>query len=126
MNRPALGSFPSATWAETVQNGLLKVAPKGTPHLFTQMCGSCANEGALKAAFMAYRARERKAANNEDFTPEEVSLPPSSHLQFHAYTLFADDFMHEESGARHARSGRLVIHVRFPRPSLRLPFPDAQ
>ena len=37
MNRPALGSFPSAEWAETIHSGLLSVAPKGTPHLFTQV-----------------------------------------------------------------------------------------
>ncbi|GAA5932625.1 hypothetical protein JCM1841_000315 [Sporobolomyces salmonicolor] len=73
MNRPALGSFPNAAWAETVHKGLLSVAPKGTPHLFTQMCGSCANEGALKAAFMAYRARERGEAKVDGFTQEEMS-----------------------------------------------------
>lgn len=39
------------------------------------MCGSCANEGALKAAFMAYRARERGESGTQDFTPEEVRLP---------------------------------------------------
>lgn len=38
------------------------------------MCGSCANEGALKAAFMAYRARERgQAGQMQDFTPDEVN-----------------------------------------------------
>lgn len=44
------------------------------------MDGSGANEGALKAAFMAYRARERKEAGVEDFTAEEVRpvFPPSS------------------------------------------------
>ncbi|BGP46713.1 4-aminobutyrate transaminase [Rhodotorula kratochvilovae] len=73
MNRPALGSFPSADWAETIKKGLLSVAPKGVPHLFTQMDGSGANEGALKAAFMAYRARERREAGVEDFTSEEMS-----------------------------------------------------
>ncbi|KWU44212.1 GATA_USTMA 4-AMINOBUTYRATE aminotransferase (GABA-AT) [Rhodotorula sp. JG-1b] len=73
MNRPALGSFPSAEWAETIHSGLLSVAPKGTPHLFTQMCGSCANEGALKAAFMSYRARERGESGTQEFTPEELS-----------------------------------------------------
>lgn len=36
------------------------------------MCGSCANEGALKAAFMAYRARERGLEKVEGFTPEEM------------------------------------------------------
>jgi 4-aminobutyrate aminotransferase/(S)-3-amino-2-methylpropionate transaminase len=91
MNRPALGSFPSNEWSETIHKGLLSVAPKGTPHLFTQvrkrssiqtlllaevhlvqMCGSCANEGALKAAFMAYRARQRGEQGIKDFTSEEV------------------------------------------------------
>ena len=36
------------------------------------MCGSCANEGALKAAFMSYRARERGESGTQEFTPEEV------------------------------------------------------
>lgn len=73
MNRPALGSFPNAEWSKTIHDGLLSVAPKGTPHLFTQMCGSCANEGALKAAFMAYRARERGEAKQDGFSADEVS-----------------------------------------------------
>ncbi|GAA5881525.1 hypothetical protein JCM16303_005692 [Sporobolomyces ruberrimus] len=73
MNRPALGSFPNAEWSRTINEGLLSVAPKGTPHLFTQMCGSCANEGALKAAFMAYRARERGEASQEGFSADELS-----------------------------------------------------
>ncbi|GJN87403.1 hypothetical protein Rhopal_000352-T1 [Rhodotorula paludigena] len=73
MNRPAIGSFPGSDWAETIKAGLLSVAPKGTPHLFTQMDGSGANEGALKAAFMAYRARERKEAGIEDFTKDEMA-----------------------------------------------------
>lgn len=38
------------------------------------MCGSCANEGALKAAFMAYRARERGEASQEGFSADEVKL----------------------------------------------------
>ena len=80
MNRPALGSFPGADWAETIQKGLLTVAPKGVPHLFTQMDGSGANEGALKAAFMAYRARERKEAGIDDFSAEEASLSLSLSL----------------------------------------------
>ncbi|GAA5903431.1 4-aminobutyrate transaminase [Sporobolomyces salmoneus] len=73
MNRPALGSFPNAEWSKTIHEGLLSVAPKGTPHLFTQMCGSCANEGALKAAFMAYRARQRGETQQEGFSAEEMS-----------------------------------------------------
>ncbi|SCV71232.1 BQ2448_2820 [Microbotryum intermedium] len=71
MNRPALGSFPPKEWAQAINSGLLSVAPSGTPHLFTQMCGSCANEGALKAAFMAYRARQR--GEEQAFSAEEMS-----------------------------------------------------
>lgn len=72
MNRPALGSFPPAKWAEWIETGLLAddVRPKGLDHLFTAMCGSCANETAFKAVFMAYRARER--GEGVSFTPEEL------------------------------------------------------
>ena len=40
------------------------------------MCGSCANENALKTAFMAYRARER---NGSDPTAEELESWYGSH-----------------------------------------------
>ncbi|MCO5549510.1 hypothetical protein L7F22_002982 [Adiantum nelumboides] len=72
MNRPALGSFPPAKWAEWIETGLLAedVRPKGLNQLFTAMCGSCANETAFKAVFMAYRARER--GEGTSFTPEEL------------------------------------------------------
>ncbi|PLW14184.1 hypothetical protein PCANC_00170 [Puccinia coronata f. sp. avenae] len=71
MNRPALGSFPPDNWDQIVSSGLLKVAPKGLNQLFTMMCGSCANEGALKAAFFAYRQRERGGGLSQ-FSAEEL------------------------------------------------------
>ena len=71
INRPALAVFPNAGWQKSIEDGLLSVAPKGLNNLFTQMCGSCANEGAMKAAFFAYRARER--GENASFSPEELS-----------------------------------------------------
>ncbi|GAA96828.1 uncharacterized protein L969DRAFT_87968 [Mixia osmundae IAM 14324] len=71
MNRPALGNFPPKIWKDLHTTGLLKVAPEGLSNLFTMMCGSCANEGAMKAAFIAYRARERKDALA--FTSEDLS-----------------------------------------------------
>ncbi|KAA1080207.1 4-aminobutyrate transaminase [Puccinia graminis f. sp. tritici] len=71
MNRPALGSFPPANWDHIVSTGLLKVAPRGLNQLFTMMCGSCANEGALKAAFFAYRQRERGGGLSQ-FSAEEL------------------------------------------------------
>ncbi|KAG0152468.1 hypothetical protein CROQUDRAFT_649891 [Cronartium quercuum f. sp. fusiforme G11] len=71
MNRPALGSFPPSNWNKILSESLLKVAPKGLDQLFTMMCGSCANEGALKAAFFAYRQRER-GGQLAEFSSEEL------------------------------------------------------
>ncbi|KAH8918663.1 4-aminobutyrate aminotransferase [Atractiella rhizophila] len=71
MNRPALGSFPPASWTPIIRDGLLSVHPPGLDQLFTMMCGSCANEGALKAAFFAYRGRERGGQDRE-FSKEEI------------------------------------------------------
>ena len=72
VNRPALGSFPPTNWDEIVSTGLLRVAPKGLDQLFTMMCGSCANEGALKAAFFAFRQRER-GARRAQFSAHELA-----------------------------------------------------
>ena len=64
LNRPALGLVPpQAGWIDSLVSrdgggsssshvGLMDVAPKGLKNVFTAMCGSCANEIALKAAFM--------------------------------------------------------------------------
>lgn len=70
INRPALGVFPNVQWAQVIQEGLGSVIPEGLDQVFTSQCGSCAVEGALKAAFMAYRARER--GGNVEFTQEEI------------------------------------------------------
>ncbi|KAE8229031.1 hypothetical protein CF326_g6013 [Tilletia indica] len=72
MNRPALGSYPPTTWADWVESSLGQVRPKGVNDIFTAMCGSCSNENAYKAAFMAYRARER-GDETVTFTAEELS-----------------------------------------------------
>lgn len=71
MNRPALGSFPPKQWAEWLNTGLMKVAPKGLDQLVTTLCGSSANETAFKAAFMAYRQRER-GSRDAPFTQQEL------------------------------------------------------
>lgn len=44
--------------------------PKGLDQVFTMQCGSCAVEGAMKAAFLARRARER--GSDVEFTKEEI------------------------------------------------------
>lgn len=71
INRPALGNFPSHDWADILDTGILKAAPKGLNQVFTALAGSDANETAYKAAFMYYRQRERGSAETE-FTEEEL------------------------------------------------------
>lgn len=71
INRPALGNFPSHDWAEILETGILKVAPKGLNQVFTAMAGSDANETAYKAAFMYRRQRDRGGPAVE-FTEEEM------------------------------------------------------
>jgi 4-aminobutyrate aminotransferase/(S)-3-amino-2-methylpropionate transaminase len=72
INRPAIGSFPPAKWAEWIQTGINAphVRPKGLDQVYTAMCGSCANESAFKAVFIAYQARLR--GERASFTEEEI------------------------------------------------------
>lgn len=82
INRPALGTFPSHTWANIIETGLLKVAPKGLSQVFTALSGSDANETAYKAAFM-YHQQSKRGGRDVDFTPDELSStmlnkPPGS------------------------------------------------
>lgn len=72
INRPALGNFPQHDWADILETGVLKVAPKGLDQVFTAMAGSDANETAYKAAFMWKRSQER-GGRNVDFTAEEMT-----------------------------------------------------
>ncbi|KAG0253947.1 4-aminobutyrate transaminase [Mortierella polycephala] len=64
VNRPALGVQPHSTWAKTLEESFMSVAPKGLNQVFTAMCGSCSNETAYKAAFM-YHQRRKRGFNNE-------------------------------------------------------------
>lgn len=72
INRPALGNFPPHDWAEILETGILKVAPKGLNQVFTGQSGSDANELAYKAAFIWKRQQQRGGAN-VDFSNEEIS-----------------------------------------------------
>ncbi|KAK2744980.1 4-aminobutyrate transaminase [Myotisia sp. PD_48] len=72
INRPALGNFPSANWANIIETGLLKVAPKGLDQVFTSTTGSDANETAYKAAFM-YHAQQKRGGPLTEFTQEELT-----------------------------------------------------
>ncbi|RDA83718.1 hypothetical protein CP532_0226 [Ophiocordyceps camponoti-leonardi (nom. inval.)] len=71
INRPALGNFPSHTWAAILRSGILRAAPRGLDNVFTAMAGSDANELAYKAAFM-YRRQQDRGGRDVDFTPDEV------------------------------------------------------
>ena len=71
INRPALGNFPQHDWAEILETGILKVAPKGLNQVFTGQSGSDANELAFKAAFM-YRRQQERGSAEVAFSAEEL------------------------------------------------------
>ncbi|KAK0384264.1 hypothetical protein NLU13_8352 [Sarocladium strictum] len=71
VNRPAIGNFPSKSWHNVLQEGLLRVAPEGLDKVFTAQSGSEANELAFKAAFMLYRRKER--GEGVDWSAHEIS-----------------------------------------------------
>ncbi|CDK26935.1 unnamed protein product [Kuraishia capsulata CBS 1993] len=68
VQRPALGNFPSAEFADILKD-ILKVAPKGQTKLWSGLSGADANELAFKAVFMNYQAKKR--GYNTSFTTEE-------------------------------------------------------
>ena len=71
INRPALGNFPQHDWAEILETGILRKAPKGLNQVFTGTTGSDANELAFKAAFM-WRRRQERGGPDAEFTPQEI------------------------------------------------------
>ncbi|KAJ4313168.1 4-aminobutyrate transaminase [Fusarium piperis] len=80
-NRPAIGFFPDSKWLKLLEDGLLRVAPKGLDQVFTAQSGSEANELAYKAAFMLYRRRERGEGvewSEEDLRSCMDNLKPGS------------------------------------------------
>jgi len=85
INRPALGNFPQHDWANILETGILKVAPKGLDQVFTAMAGSDANETAYKAAFM-WKRRQERGGPQVEFTAEEIDsamhnqAPGSPHM----------------------------------------------
>lgn len=71
INRPALGNFPGADFADQLRSGLLRAAPKGLDQVFTSMAGSDANETAYKAAII-WKATQMRGGRDVDFTQEEI------------------------------------------------------
>ncbi|KAJ3185205.1 hypothetical protein HDU85_001253 [Gaertneriomyces sp. JEL0708] len=60
-------------WIDDIKAMVQSAAPKGLDHCFTSMCGSCANENAIKTAFMWYRNRQRTGSGALDFTEEDLT-----------------------------------------------------
>jgi 4-aminobutyrate aminotransferase/(S)-3-amino-2-methylpropionate transaminase len=69
VNRPATGNFPSNDYAQILEDGLLKFAPKGFSNIWTALSGSDANECAFKASFIYQSAKRRGSAG---FSQEEL------------------------------------------------------
>lgn len=59
ISRPALGLLPPKEYPKIVQEAFMSIAPKGLTKVQTMLCGSSANENAFKAAFFAFREKER-------------------------------------------------------------------
>src|SRR5262245_39258228 len=71
---------PPVEWPERLRSAFMSIAPKGLSQVMTLMCGSCANEVAFKAVFMAHAHRTR---NGAPFSAEELAScmrnkPPGS------------------------------------------------
>lgn len=71
-HRPALFNLPPSGWAERIRSVLMSVAPPGLTHVTTQMCGSCANENAMKQVYIAVAEGRRRAAGRAEPTQEEL------------------------------------------------------
>jgi len=70
VNRPAMGPMPPSYFLDALKNSILSVPPPGLKNAITMACGSCANENAMKLAFIWYRNRERASFEP---TAEELS-----------------------------------------------------
>lgn len=79
-NRPALGIFPPSDFVKNVTESLLAVAPPGLSQVQTMGCGACSIEHALKAAFMAFRRKERggKPPSKEELESSLWNKPPGN------------------------------------------------
>lgn len=77
-NRPSLGMFPPAQFGKNILDTLMSVAPPGLHQVQTMACGACSIENSLKAAFMAYRRRERGGSppSQEEIRSSLMNSPP--------------------------------------------------
>uniref|UniRef100_A0A0K0DH23 4-aminobutyrate--2-oxoglutarate transaminase n=1 Tax=Angiostrongylus cantonensis TaxID=6313 RepID=A0A0K0DH23_ANGCA len=59
VSRPALGSFPRRDFPDGLAKALTSIAPKGLQAVQTMLCGTSANENAIKTAFIWYMTNRR-------------------------------------------------------------------
>jgi 4-aminobutyrate aminotransferase / (S)-3-amino-2-methylpropionate transaminase len=78
INRPALGNFPQHDWAQILETGILKKAPKGLSQVFTAQAGSDANELAYKAAFM-WKRQQQRGGPDAEFSKEDIETAMLNH-----------------------------------------------
>jgi len=89
VNRPALGVYPGADWAQQLRQVLLSAAPPGLDQVTTMMCGSCSNENAFKLMHFKYmdKVREGRTFSAEEMETCMVNKSPGtpnlSVLSFH-------------------------------------------
>ncbi|KAF8372503.1 gta-1 [Pristionchus pacificus] len=76
VSRPALGSFPRSDWPEKINSVFQPIAPKGLHNVQTMLCGTSANENAIKTAFIWYMAQRRGGKG-----PDAVALESSMKQQ---------------------------------------------
>ncbi|KAH9498856.1 hypothetical protein Btru_004835 [Bulinus truncatus] len=78
VNRPALGIFPPSDFVKILTESLLSVSPPGMKQVITMGCGACSVEHALKAAFMAFRRKERGGdpPSKEELSSCLLNKPP--------------------------------------------------
>eukprot|EP00933_Yihiella_yeosuensis_P071682 TRINITY_DN79911_c0_g1_i1.p1 TRINITY_DN79911_c0_g1~~TRINITY_DN79911_c0_g1_i1.p1 ORF type:complete len:564 (-),score=105.33 TRINITY_DN79911_c0_g1_i1:147-1838(-) len=74
ISRMAMGLMPPKELPQLLEDTFLKIAPKGMTRVQPMLCGSSANENVFKAAFFAFRAKQRQALGlaATDFTADEL------------------------------------------------------
>ncbi|CAF1330480.1 unnamed protein product [Adineta steineri] len=78
VNRPALGAHPTPEFIKQIECTLLPIAPTGLRYVQPMMCGSCANENALKAIFAWHgnKKRDGKPFSTEDLKSSMYNKAP--------------------------------------------------
>ncbi|XP_065898679.1 4-aminobutyrate aminotransferase, mitochondrial-like isoform X2 [Dysidea avara] len=80
VNRSSIMMFPPKDFVQKMKSSLLMCAPPGMSQVTAMMCGSCANENAIKAAFIWYMDKKRGNANigpdSEEFSTALYNKPP--------------------------------------------------